>query len=194
MWPLIVVAVVSTVAYFGWKLTFRNAYESASYVVVESDGPYQIREYPDLVLASTPMNRERRDDGSFMRLFQYISGRNIPEQKVAMTVPVFMERGDPSSGGSMGFVMPEEVALQGAPVPADERVEVRRRAAGRFAVVRFSGSADESMYQAREVALREWMTQRGLESSGVSEAAGYDPPWTPAPFRRNEVLIRIESS
>jgi hypothetical protein len=192
MWPLVVVAVVGTLGYFGWKLTFRNAYESASYSVVESDGPYQIREYPDLVLASTPMSRERRDDGSFMRLFQYISGRNIPEQKVAMTVPVFMER-DEQSGASMGFVIPEEIALQGPPMPADERVEVRRRAAGRFAVVRFSGNADESTYEAREAALREWMVNRGLEGSDTSEAAGYDPPWTPAPFRRNEVLIRIES-
>jgi hypothetical protein len=34
------------------------------------------------------------------------------------------------------------------------------------------------------------MSQKGLAGDDV-EFAGYDPPWTPGPLRRNEVLIRL---
>ncbi len=40
--------------------------------------------------------------------------------------------------------------------------------------------------------LREWAADRGLISDGDAELAGYDPPWTPGPWRRNELLIRLK--
>jgi hypothetical protein len=48
-----------------------------------------------------------------------------------------------------------------------------------------------------EAKLRSWMESKGLvadvaqDTSGV-ETAGYDPPFTPGPLRRNEVLIRLK--
>ena len=86
------VVTVLALTYFGWKLTARGAYESAEYTVLDSDGPFETREYPDLILATTNMQFESQgDDGSFMRLFRYISGANDREKKIAMTTPVFME-------------------------------------------------------------------------------------------------------
>jgi hypothetical protein len=38
------------------------------------------------------------------------------------------------------------------------------------------------------------MKTKGLEGVSVAESAGYDPPFTPGPLRRNEVLIRIQDS
>ena len=43
----------------------------------------------------------------------------------------------------------------------------------------------------RERELRAWMAENKLVAEGDAEYAGYDPPWTPGPFRRNEVLIRV---
>ena len=69
--------VLASLGYLGWRLTARSAYESAEYTVAESDGDCEIREYPDLMLASTSMQFESEGgDGSFMRLFGFISGRN----------------------------------------------------------------------------------------------------------------------
>lgn len=192
MLTLGVMTFLGVFGYFAWKLTFRNAYESAEYQVIESDGKFQVREYPDLMLASTSMQFERNgNDGSFMRLFRFISGNNMNEQKVAMTIPVFMERDAAAAEVSMGFVMPKDVVSQGVPEPADSQVQVRRRPAGRFAVVRFSGKAKDRSLAAEEQVLRQWMRDKGLQSKGDSELAGYDPPWTPGPLRRNEILIRI---
>lgn len=176
-----------------WTMTARAGYESAPYKVIETDGKIEIREYPDLVLASTDAKFEARgNDGSFMRLFRYISGNNESREKIAMTTPVFMEPGDADSGGQMGFVLPQDVAKAGAPAPKAADVAIRKRAGGRFAVIRFSGVMDAATADAQEKILREWLKGKTLQAEESAERAGYDPPFTPGPFRRNEVLIRLK--
>ena len=191
---LIVAAVVCGLFYIGWKLTARNAYESAEYSVLESDGSIELREYPDLMLATTEMGtRTQGDDGSFGRLFQYISGSNDGKQKVAMTTPVFMEPKSDQSSGQMGFVIPKEIADSTIPEPANSQVQLIKRVGGKFAVIRFAGRVDAETQAQRQSELEDWVKQRGLAIVGEPEIASYDPPWTPGPLRRNEILIRIGS-
>lgn len=178
-----------------WAVASRAGYESAPYKVIEKDGDIEIREYPDLMLASTNSKMDSQGrDGSFGRLFRYISGANENEQAISMTTPVFMQGDSDQSDGSMGFVMPTDVATAGAPQPKGEGVEIRKRKGGRFAVIRFSGKLDSELAKKQEAKLREWMTPRQLEGEATVEAAGYDPPFTPAALRRNEVLIRLKPS
>ncbi len=190
---LTIVFLVVIVGSLTWSFTARAAYESAEYTVVESDGGFEIREYPDLMLASTAMKSESQgNDGSFMRLFRYISGANATDQKVAMTTPVFMQDAANNAEGSMGFVIPKEVAAQGAPQPASGDVRIRKRQGGRFAVIRFSGRMNSNELKQAEQRLRKWIADKGLVGADGIESAGYDPPWTPGPLRRNEVLIRLD--
>ena len=178
-----------------WSFTARAGYESAPYEVVKSDGNVEIREYPDLVLASTEARFDAGgNDGSFMRLFRYISGNNKSDQKIEMTTPVFMEPENLESKGQMGFVMPPRIAEAGAPAPKASDVAIRTREGGRFAAIRFAGFMDAKKAETQEAKLREWLMARGLEGEETSERAGYDPPFTPGPLRRNEVLIRLKSS
>lgn len=179
---------------FFFGVTARAGYESAPYKVIESDGKIEIREYPDLMLAATESKFEARgNDGSFMRLFRYISGDNESGQKIAMTTPVFMEPDNPEAKGQMGFVMPESVTKAGAPEPKADNVTLRQRPGGRFAVIRFSGVMNAKKAEEQEVKLRDWLQQRGLQAEEKAERAGYDPPFTPGLLRRNEVLIRLQS-
>ncbi len=183
---------VAAALFFGWKLTSSSAYESAEYTVLEKNDAFEIREYPDLMLAATNMNADRRrEDGSFMRLFRYISGDNDNSQKVAMTTPVFMESEADSNDGQMGFVLPAEVASSRVPEPNSERVEIKKRTGGLFAVIRFNGRMNRQSVDSAEASLREWIASKGLVAADQFESAGYDPPWTPGHFRRNEVLIRL---
>ena len=180
------------VAAAAWTMTVRAGYESAEYEVIESDGNIEIREYPDLMLAATDSKMDSQGrDGSFMRLFRYISGANEGEQKIAMTTPVFMEREVGKSDVSVGFVMPKEIAADGVPEPKGDGVNIRKREGGRFAVIRFPGRLDSQLAKEQEAKLREWMKSRGIEGESKVEAAGYDPPFTPGPLRRNEILIRL---
>ena len=195
MFYIILFGVLCVITYMGWKLTARSAYESAEYSVLESDGSFELREYPDLMLASTKMGtRIQGDDGSFGRLFRYISGGNQEKQKIAMTTPVFMERQSDQSGGQMGFVIPKEVANSPIPQPASSEVQLTKRPGGKFAVLRFAGRLDNETQSQRQLELKNWIDKRGFEAVGEPEIAGYDPPWTPGPLRRNEILIRVRFS
>ncbi|QDT33262.1 SOUL family heme-binding protein [Thalassoglobus polymorphus] len=176
-----------------WTVTAFAGYESAEYEVVEKDGNIEIRKYPDLTLVSTNSETDSEGkDGSFMRLFSYISGANESAQKIAMTTPVFMERGSADTKATMGFVVPQDVATAGVPKPQGEGVSINKRKGGRFAVIRFSGRMNAELVKSQEFKLRNWMQSRELEGEKTSESAGYDPPFTPGPLRRNEVLIRLK--
>lgn len=180
------------IAGMAWAGMARADYESAPYTVVETDDNIEIREYPDLVVASTKTAIEARgNDGSFMRLFRYISGNNESSQKIAMTTPVFMEEGDTET---MDFVMPKDVADAGAPAPASPDVSIRTRKGGRFVAIRFSGVMDTKKADLHEAKAREWIAARGLEAEDTAERAGYDAPYIPGFLRRNEVLIRLKPS
>ena len=204
---------LAVVGVFTRGTTTTAGYESAEYKVVESDGKFEVREYPDLMLVATTTKIDAQGrDGSFMKLFRYISGANESDQKISMTTPVFMENDNADSEVQMGFVMPKEVAVEGVPTPTGSDVDVRKRVGGRFAVMRFSGRLNAKMAKEKEAKLRAWMENKGLvavdsaqkpddqiaenkssdtQSSGV-EAASYNPPFTPGPLRRNEILIRLK--
>jgi hypothetical protein len=189
---------------FAWKTLVAEDYETAEDRVIEKDGRFEIREYPDLMLAATSTQLDAQGrDGSFMKLFRYISGANTSGQKISMTTPVFMGKEEGSSAVQMGFVMPKEVAVKGVPKPTGENVEIRKRSGGRFAVIRFSGQMNLKTSQSAEEKLRAWMKEKNLveadfdaetsvEGAGSSvETAGYDAPYVPGFLRRNEVLIRL---
>lgn len=187
------IGIVAAVAlFYGWKLTSRSAYEAAEYEVELRSGEIEVRRYPDLMLAATKASMAAEgNDGSFGRLFRYISGANQNQQKISMTVPVFMEPDGEGSAGQMGFVVPKAVAEQGAPQPTAAQVTLETRSGGRFAVLQFAGTLTPKTVDQAEKRLREWMEKQSLTAADAIEAAGYDPPWTPGFLRRNEVLIRI---
>ncbi len=188
----ILAGVVLAVVLVSWKFTARSGYETAAYTVLKTENPFEVREYPDLMLAATTMPLESQGgDGSFMRLFQYISGKNADKRKVAMTTPVFMSREPDESQVQMGFVLPQEIVQQ-IPEPSSDQVQIQQRGGGRFAVIRFSGRMNRDSVATAEARLREWINGQGMTAAGEVESAGYDPPWTPGIFRRNEVLIRLQ--
>jgi hypothetical protein len=177
----------------------KDDYETADYKVLISDVKFEVRDYPDLMLAATTSNQGGAGaDGSFMKLFRYISGGNEANQKIPMTTPVFMSKPTANSSGQMGFVMPKEVAEQGVPIPTVGQVAVRKRPGGRFAVIRFSGVMTSKLVEQFAAELRAWMEAKGLKADeaaegGSFETAGYDSPFTPGSERRNEILIRLKS-
>lgn len=158
----------------------RAGYETAPYEVLRTEGDFELRAYPELPLVTT---RNDGADGSFMRLFRYISGANASQEKIAMTTPVFMV------DNQMAFVLPAEKAE--APAPSSKEVRLERRPAGRVAVHRFSGQRSAAADSAALALLRTWMAQQGLKEAGKPFSASYDPPWTPGPLRRNEVLVPV---
>lgn len=173
----------------GCSLT-RAGYESADYRPRLKDKRFELRDYPALTLVSTPLSARSKkgESSSFMRLFRYISGSNAEEKKISMTTPVFMTD---STDGQMSFVVPRDIATIGAPKARDALVEIDQLPAGTYAVYRFRGGRKESNVEDAKAALLNWITTQGKQPSGPVTIAGYDPPFTPVAFQRNEVLVRL---
>jgi DNA gyrase inhibitor GyrI len=169
----------------------RGGYESAPYKTVSTDGAFEIRDYPEIVVATATMKKGNNNQNSgFMSLFRYISGKNETEQKIAMTTPVFSKTGDDLQ--EMSFVLPEEVAKDGAPKANNNNIAVSKRQAGRFAVYRYSGRWTEARDKEARQTLAKWIDEQNLTLMSVMEKASYDPPFTPPFMRRNEILVRID--
>jgi SOUL heme-binding protein len=170
----------------------RAGYESAPYTVVRRDRRFEIRDYPSLLVAETPAGADgKADDGAFMRLFRYISGRNTPETKISMTTPVLMS--GESGHRTMAFVMPKSMTPAAAPAPADSLVHHREWPPSRCVVLRFKGVRKPERESAAADALAAYARTNGLATDGEPIFAYFDPPWTPGFLRRNEAMFRLAS-
>jgi DNA gyrase inhibitor GyrI len=169
-------------------LSLMSATPTPAFEVIQEDGKFSVRRYGNLVLVRAPMG-ETQGDGSFGKLFGYISGKNQAGKKISMTAPVLI---DPSEEqGSMSFIMPEGMEAAVVPDPEDKSLERTSLPGGKFAVYRFSGGRNDDNESKARVALDEWMKNRGLVGEGKALYAYYNPPWIPVWFRRNEVWIRL---
>ena len=181
------------------------AIEEPRFDVLQKDGSFELREYPPYIVAETRVDAGFEDAGSiaFQRLFRYISGDNIAQQKIAMTAPVTQSRGEKISmtapvsqvadGNAylVAFTLPSSYTLVTAPQPLDPTVRIRAVPAQLIACWRYSGRWTESNFRDHEVLLRERIKARGLIARGDPVLARYNPPFAPWFMRRNEVLIPV---
>ena len=70
---------------------------------------------------------------------------------------------------------------------------VREVAAGRFAVLRYSGARNPAKEAESLAQLKTWMDTEKLKRLSSPVYGYFDPPWTPSFLRRNEVMLRTES-
>lgn len=208
-WRSLVVATLvltqSACAVFG----IRSA-EEASYIVVDDQGEFQLREYAGFVVVETTVNAEFDNAGSqaFKRLFGYISGQNEGSREIAMTAPVMVRDDEPVEGESIDmtapviadqnadgwqytFVLPASYTLDSAPLPTNPDVMLVEIKPKRVATLRYSGLLNEGDFRDNTKRLQTWMANNGLEAASSARVAGFDPPWALPFLRRNEVMIDV---
>ena len=76
---------------------------------------------------------------------------------------------------------------------ADGSVTVREPAAGRCAVLRYSGGRTAKKETESLARLKTWMESERLSVLSPPVHGYFDPPWTPFFLRRNEVMLRTEA-
>ena len=184
-----VVVLLVALAAFWFVSTSRVATETPEYIVVRTDGKFEIRDYPTLTVATTAMEREERNRG-FGKLFRFISGSNDGSEKIAMTSPVLIDTTEKKK--TMSFIMPREAVEKGVPKPSGESVALGKVQSARFAVLRFRGGRTAENEKAAIEKLTAWLVAEKLTGKGAPTFAYYDPPWTPIFMRRNEVMIPID--
>merc|ERR1719414_2206414 len=113
----------------------------------------------------------------------------VVSRSVAMTTPVV------SAGSAMRFVLPSKYrSVEAAPAPTDKRVRLLAVPAMDAAAIAFSGRC-ENMSQAAEkyAELQGFLKDSELEVVGPWELHRFNPPYTLAPFRRNEVIVPVRT-
>jgi effector-binding domain-containing protein len=184
-----------------------QAIEETKYKVIESEGDFELRQYPPHRVAETLVEGDFIEVGNeaFRRLAGYINGQNRRKQTIPMTAPVSQE-GDsvkipmtaPVNQEREGekwritFLMPAQYTLETLPEPLDSRVELRTIPERRMAVLKYSGTWSKSHYEEKKEQLMKWIERRGLKQIGEPVFARYNPPFMPWFLRRNEVLIPVD--
>lgn len=185
------------------------AAEEPRYTRVEQVGDIEIRDYAPQIVAEVIVSGDRRQASGrgFRPLANYIFGGNQPRADIAMTAPVTSTRSgeeiamtapvtrEPTSDGrwTVAFIMPSEWTMETLPVPNDSNVRLREQPGRRIVAVRFSGSMGQRSVARHLEELTRFMQAREMSPLGAPTYASYDPPWIPAPFRRNEIWVEISA-
>lgn len=182
-------------------------YEAYAYRTLEDHGAWSIRAYEPGVAAETVVDN---DDRGFGRLARYIGVFGTPENRgqdaVAMTVPVVSGSSGPTAvamtvpvvngqgGGTMRFVLPSKYRRpEDAPAPTDPRVRLVALPGYEAAALQFSGSCGgmEDAREQYETLAASLKKHGGWTPSGAWELHRFNPPYTLAPFRTNEVVVPV---
>lgn len=187
----------------GYYLYERNT-EQPPFRVSLDDGPFQLREYPPLLVAETvqPGARSEALNRGFRKLAEYIFANSRGGEKISMTAPVIEMRDripmtapviqDDAKNGNWRtrFVMPAKYTRETLPEPP-QGVLITEIPARKVAVARFNGSSEDSALAVHEAELIRWMARHKLRALGEAEYAFYNSPFIPAFLRRNEILIPV---
>ena len=179
--------------------------EQAKYEVVESQGDIQIRDYAPMVVAQAEVSGERKEaiNQGFRIIADYIFGNNVTKQSVSMTAPVIQQPNEKiamtapvtqqghGNSWKVQFVMPANYTLDTLPKPNNSSVKFEEVPSKRFAVIRFSGMADEENLMENTNELQTFIKTKNLNVLSNATYAFFNPPWTLPFLRRNEVMIEI---
>ncbi|OYV33875.1 MAG: hypothetical protein B7Z80_22810 [Rhodospirillales bacterium 20-64-7] len=189
----------------------RFAYEQPRYAVVETLSHHvEVRRYePRAAIEATvdARNNPGAANQAFQLLFNYITGANKAQQKIAMTAPVRMDRASqriamtvPVQSGtsgpdtfSMRFFLPATVAQSGPPAPLDPRLHLVAVPAETIAAIRYSGVPSREAQHRQADTLLTVLAGSAWRPEGSVFQLSYDPPFTIPFLRRNEMAVRVEA-
>ena len=171
--------------------------EQITYKVLKKVGNFEIREYPEIVVATT---RYEGENSAFNLLFQYISGNNKSRKKIAMTSPVIsssekipMTSPVISENEFMAFSLPKKYSKENTPIPINSQVSLKVIPERIIAVLRFSGKTSKKRIKKYSNELQNLLIIEEFSSIGEVFLMRYNSPFTPGFLRRNEVAIELKN-
>lgn len=182
--------------------------EQQPYTVVRHEPSFEVRRYPEHVVAEVAVSADFDDAGSraFRYLFEYISGANATNRKVAMTAPVVQAPvpqtiemtapvvqapGRTAGSHVVAFVLPSTFTEATAPAPTSPEVSLRTVPEALVAATTYSGRWTQARYDEHCRELAAAVAAASLTPLSAPRFARFDPPYKPWFLRRNEVLVDV---
>ncbi|XP_070560426.1 heme-binding protein 2-like [Ptychodera flava] len=180
------------------KNFFSPEIETPEYSIIEQNEEYELREYTSSKWVSSQvesMTYSKAGSTMFWRLFKYIQGNNVKEQKIAMTAPVTMHV-KPGAGPAcentftMSFFVPKEYHDDPAK-PKAEEVFLTEFPKRQVYVRSFSGFSNEEKWLSEAQKLAESLGDKDDFHKDFFYTAGYDSPFKLF-NRRNEIWFIVK--
>lgn len=180
--------------------------EEPKYETVKSDDPFEVRAYEESLIASIKVdsNFDEASNKAFPILFGYISGKNLQQEEIKMTVPVTQEPQGinikmtaPVTQENLGdryqiaFFLPSKWTQETLPLPKDSRINIQKVPPKKLAVIRYSGSWSTNNYNQHLLRLQNWIKQENLSPVSQPIWARYNSPYSLWFMRRNEIQIEV---
>jgi hypothetical protein len=184
------------------------AAEEIAHTVVSSNGNIEIREYAETVKAVVTVKGTRREaaNKAFRTLFNFISGDNIADKKIAMTAPVSQQAQSQKipmttpvaqvqageGQWAIAFYMPNDMDFENTPKPTNENIQIERIPDQKKAAIQFSGFWSDDNIAKHEQALIAYLEKNNIDYIPQPTYAFYNGPWTPWFMRHNEILFNLK--
>jgi hypothetical protein len=166
------------------------SYETPKYTVLTRHGPQEIRRYEGYATSAVDQAK-LPGNGSFGMLFEYISGNNNQNQKMAMTIPVINQL--QGEAMTMEFVVPSNYQGDNIPQPGNPNVTIKHYPPHIAAVYTFSGSVSKTKLAARIERFQSFLDTLSFPPKGLIRLARYNSPFSLPPLRRNELIVTLDA-
>ncbi|MEZ4939151.1 MAG: heme-binding protein [Crocinitomicaceae bacterium] len=166
--------------------------ERVHYTVIKKYENFEIRYYPELVVATTVCgtgNYENNAGKGFRKIAGYIFGGNKGKQQIAMTSPVKMTLEDTMK---MSFYMPPEYEIDDLPEPSNTAVKIDKDQSKIVAAIQFGGWASQKDIDFYKNELITLLKKNKLEYNNDFAFLGYNAPYEML-NRRNEVIVSLKN-
>ena len=181
----LLILIFCTLFILSYSVVMAN--EEAKYEIIDENEVYEIRKYNDRLAVETS---RAGIDSNFRKLFNYISGRNDTQEKIAMTTPVTQV--EKNGDMTMQFYLPSKFNPDNVPSPSREDVRIVNIEEGYYAVVRYSGRASDSNFIKHKEILEKELKNNNISILSPPIRATYDSPFTLPMNRRNEAMFKVE--
>ena len=181
--------------------------ESARYFVVAASEEYEVREYPESVIAEVTVfgSLDAAANEGFSILSGYLLGANEAKVRLPMMTPVGESLADPAALSALGvdanrgdsvhtvvFTMSEKYTLPILPKPTDARIVLSKLPTRFVAAMRFGWYPTVVRVAEAEARLLALLERDGRNPVGEVELARYDAPFSMPLLLRNEILVEVE--
>jgi hypothetical protein len=182
------------------------AIEEPNYEVIKRYPTFEVRKYAAYLVAevTVPGPADKAGNTAFEYLGGYIFGKNKGKKSIEMTAPVSQTPAPvkiemtapvsqtPAEGGYIvQFAMPKEFTMESLPEPTNPKVKLREMPSQTYAVLQYSGSWSQSLYEEKLSLLKKYAQEAGLKLEGEAIFSRYNAPFSLPFFRRNEIWIRV---
>ena len=186
--------------------TMAWAIEEPSFAVIKHYPQFEVRQYQSYIVAEVivPGPADKAGSVAFGYLGGYIFGKNKGSKKIDMTAPVTqtpapikiamtapVAQTALENGFLVQFTMPKNFTMETLPEPNDPKIKLREIPSQTFAVLTYSGSWSQSLYEENLSQLRKHADEVGLKLEGEHIFSRYNGPISLPFMRRNEIWIRV---